>query len=400
MPRSLWLIIIGNVINVIGGSFLWPLNTIYLHEHLGKSLTVAGFVLMLNSAATIVGNLLGGYFFDKFGGYRSIMFGATITLFALVGITFWHGWPQYTIFLVLIGFGSGVVNPAIYALAGASWKEGGRKAFNAIYVGSNLGVAVGTALSGYIASFSFEYIFISNLALYLVFFAIVFFGYRKISEQAVISSSKTKVKTNTNSAASRRNLIALVIVSIGFTLSWISYIQWSTTISTYTQKLDISLEKYSLLWTVNGALIVLAQPLLAAFIKKFSLSLKQQILVGMIIFIAAFSVVSFSTAFTGFMAAMIIMTFGEMLVWPAIPTIADHLAPEGKGGFYQGIVNSFGTVGRMIGPLLGGLLVDLYGMNVLFSVLIILFIMAIGTTLTYDKILNKTEKTSDITQSL
>jgi hypothetical protein len=39
------------IVNVTGSSFLWPLNTIYIHDHLGKSLSVAGVVLMLNAAA-------------------------------------------------------------------------------------------------------------------------------------------------------------------------------------------------------------------------------------------------------------------------------------------------------------------------------------------------------------
>ena len=37
---------------------------------------------------------------------------------------------------------------------------------------------------------------------------------------------------------------------------------------------------------------------------------------------------------------MIILTFGEMFVWPRVPTIANYLAPEGKQGQYQGVVNS------------------------------------------------------------
>jgi MFS family permease len=59
-----------------------------------------------------------------------------------------------------------------------------------------------------------------------------------------------------------------------------------------------------------------------------------------------------------------------MLVWPAVPTIANQLAPKGKEGFYQGFVNSAATGGRMIGPLLGGVLVDQYGMSVLLLILI------------------------------
>ena len=41
---------------------------------------------------------------------------------------------------------------------------------------------------------------------------------------------------------------------------------------------------------------------------------------------------------------MVILTFGEMFVWPAVPTIANKLAPEGKQGQYQGFVNSASTV--------------------------------------------------------
>lgn len=65
MPKSLWFLIIGMLVNVTGASFLWPLNTIYINEHLGKSLSVAGVVLMLNSAASVVGNLLEERFLTK-----------------------------------------------------------------------------------------------------------------------------------------------------------------------------------------------------------------------------------------------------------------------------------------------------------------------------------------------
>jgi MFS family permease len=93
-----------------------------------------------------------------------------------------------------------------------------------------------------------------------------------------------------------------------------------------------------------------------------------------------------------FIAAMTILTVGEMLIWPAVPTIASQLAPEGREGFYQGIVNSTATGGRMIGPLLGGILVDLYGMSMLFTVLIGLFILTIFTTLIYDRKLKEQNK--------
>jgi MFS family permease len=131
-------------------------------------------------------------------------------------------------------------------------------------------------------------------------------------------------------------------------------------------------------------------------LKRLAATLKVQILIGIAIFIVSFLTAGNASAFSGFLVAMIILTIGEMFIWPAVPTIAFGLAPKGREGFYQGIVNSTATGGRMIGPLLGGMLVDLYSMSALFFVLIGLFVIAIVTTLTYDRILKSEKKLSDI----
>ncbi|WNS74665.1 MFS transporter [Bacillus sp. DTU_2020_1000418_1_SI_GHA_SEK_038] len=385
MPRALWLLIIGMVVNVTGSSFLWPLNTIYIHDHLGKSLSVAGIALMLNSGASVIGNLTGGILFDKIGGYKSILLGAGISLASLIGLTFWHDWPMYVVFLTMVGFGAGIIFPPMYAMAGSVWKEGGRKSFNALYVSQNLGVAIGAALGGFVASFSFQLIFIANTFMYLVFLLIAVFGYKGIQIESVAPTSARKkksfVKDNTK-------LYALLILCIGYSLCWVGYVQWQTTIASFTQELNISLRQYSLLWTINGALIVLGQPAVSLLVSRIK-SLKTQINIGIIIFIVSYAVVSVAHQFAAFLAGMIILTIGEMLVWPAVPTIANDLAPKGREGFYQGIINSMATGGRMVGPLLGGVLVDIYGMSMLFSIIIVLLVISIFTTFIYDKKIRK-----------
>jgi MFS family permease len=382
MPRALWLLVIGMAVNVTGSSFLWPLNTIYIHEHLGKSLTVAGLVLMLNSAASVAGNLFGGALFDKIGGYKAILIGIVITVISLVGLTLWHEWPTYVVFLTIIGFGSGIVFPSMYAMAGSVWKEGGRSAFNAIYVSQNLGVAIGAALGGLVASYSFQWIFIANTLMYIIFLGIAVFGYRgiqsNIGKQSNLLEQSLPVKNQTK-------MYALFLLCIGYLLCWVGYVQWQSTIASHTQELGISLKQYSLLWAINGALIVVAQPLINKFLKPFAHQIKGQIITGIFIFILSFGVASVANEFSGFLTAMLILTVGEMLVWPAVPTIADQLAPKGREGFFQGIVNSTATGGRMIGPLLGGMLVDLYGHQMMLLILIILFVISIVTTFLYDK---------------
>jgi MFS family permease len=382
MPRALWLLIIGMAVNVTGSSFLWPLNTIYIHDHLGKSLSVAGIVLMLNAGASVIGNLLGGSLFDKLGGYKSILLGIWITLLALIGLSIWHAWPEYIFFQIIIGFGTGIIFPSMYAMAGTVWKEGGRKSFNALYVAQNLGVAIGAALGGIVAEYSFQLIFLANTIMYVIFLLIAVFGYKGIHTDSAMHVKSTKEQSV---VVNRKNLQALLILCTGYLLCWVAYVQWSTTIASYTQQIHISLSQYSLLWAINGALIVIGQPLLNGVLKYLAASLKKQMLVGIGIFIISFIVAGSASAFSGFLVGMIILTIGEMFIWPAVPTVAFNLAPKGREGFYQGIVNSTATGGRMIGPLLGGILVDLYSISTLFIVLIGLFLIAIVTTLIYDR---------------
>lgn len=182
MPRKVWLLVAGMIINVTGASF-YGLNTIYLHDHLGKSLSVAGMVLMINSLTGVIGNLLGGVLFDKWGGYKSTLVGIVITLVSILGLVFFHGWPLYVVWLALIGFGSGMVFPSMYAMVGTVWPEGGRRAFNAMYVGQNVGIAIGTACGGLVASYRFDYIFLANFILYFVFFLIAFIGFRGMEDK-------------------------------------------------------------------------------------------------------------------------------------------------------------------------------------------------------------------------
>lgn len=388
MPKQVWLLIIGMLVNVTGNSFLWPLTTIYMNEHLGKSLTVAGLVLMANAGAAVIGNLLGGVMFDKVGGYRSVLLGIVVTVFALVGLTLWHEFTPFVIFYTIIGFSGGIVFPSMYAMVGTVWPEGGRKAFNAIYLAQNVGVAIGPAMAGFLAAYSFDLIFAANLVTYILFFFIALFGFKSMS---ISSTIQTSVIQEGKKIRNRAPFYALLIVSIGYLLCWFGYVQWQSTISAYTQQIGITLPQYSLLWTLNGLLIVIGQPFIRPIVKRIEDNLKAQMVIGIVIMIISYIVVAFAEEFSMFVVAMAILTIGEMFIWPAVPALADQLAPKGREGFYQGIVNSVATGGRMIGPFFGGVLVDSYGMSALFILVAILLLAAIVTSVLYDRPLKAAE---------
>ncbi|AKS68942.1 multidrug MFS transporter [Staphylococcus schleiferi] len=382
MPKEIWWLVIGMAINITGASFLWPLNTIYMSQALGKSLSTAGVVLMVNSFGMIAGNLLGGTLFDKLGGYRTIMLGTIISLCATLLLNLFHGWPWYAVWLIMLGFGGGMIIPAIYAMAGAVWPQGGRQTFNAIYLAQNIGVALGAALGGVVAELSFNYIFMANLAMYVVFFFIALFNFN-MDYHATVKQHDTIEEIA--HLQNKKHFNALLLLCVMFACCWITYVQWQTTIASFTQSIGISMSQYSLLWTINGVLILIGQPLITPIVQFFKGQLKKQLYFGLFVFILSFLVTSFAKSFSIFVVGIIIMTFAEMFVWPAVPTIANALAPKGRQGVYQGIVNSASTVGKAFGPLIGGILVDLFNMQVMFLSMIGLLVIAMIFLSIYDR---------------
>src|SRR5690625_1152994 len=288
MPRYIWLLVIATTISVTGGSFLWPLNTIYMHNELGESLAFAGVVLMFNQKAAIVGNLMGGVLFDKYSPYKTILYGTGLALLASILLALFHEYiTAYSILLVLIGFGSGVTRPVMFAMAGSVWPEGGRRAFNAVYVAQNLGVALGATVGGYVASISFNYIFIANATLFGIYLIYILITFRNMDQEHDRQMHTTVMDQTTGLKHERSSFIALIVLSSGFLLTWIAYSQWQTTIASHTQDIGIPLERYSLLWAVNGFLIVIGQPLIKWFNERVT-SEHMQIYVGNFILLLSF----------------------------------------------------------------------------------------------------------------
>ena len=144
-----------------------------------------------------------------------------------------------------------------------------------------------------------------------------------------------------------------------------------------------------MLWTINGFMIVAIQPIIKPLVTRWEKKIKHQLIFGLILMSISYMVVYFAGSFKMFAAAMVVLTFGEVFFTPVIPMIANKLAPPGQQGFYQGLVNSATTIGRMIGPVFGGAMVDIYGMQVLMFILFVLILIAIIPCLLFDRGLQK-----------
>lgn len=96
------------------------------------------------------------------------------------------------------------------------------------------------------------------------------------------------MKISSNNAVQiikNNNYIPLTILTVAFLLSWIPYSQWSTTISVHINNLGIEYSKYTLLWSLNGLIIVLGQPIISLVTNKLITNVRNQMRVGNLIFL-------------------------------------------------------------------------------------------------------------------
>ncbi|KRN29965.1 MFS transporter [Liquorilactobacillus mali] len=377
-----WLLI-GNLISSTGTSFIWPLTTVYMHDYLGKSLALAGMVLFIESLIMIGGSYIGGYIYDQGRGRFWMLFSITVSIAALLLLVFFNKWPAYPVLLIVNGFAGAIANTIINALAASIKNHEASYVFNMMYFMANIGVVLGTLIVGFIVKLNIRYIFVVTLLLYIVFFVIASTKY--VFENIKIEKDKSSVEGEISQKTANRSILIISGILLTYLMIQMGYAQWQSNLSVYMQTLGIGLNKYSYLWTVNGIIVVVGQPIISFLDKRYGINDFKKVYLGYVMFVIAFASLIFAKDYLHFMISMIIVTFGEVIAFPVIPAIVANLSSDSERGKYQGFVSIAASTGHAVGPLLGGVIVEMFSYGLLFEtiVLLVLVFTIISLIITY-----------------
>ncbi|WP_220751326.1 MDR family MFS transporter [Apilactobacillus xinyiensis] len=348
-----------------GSSFMWPLVTMYINDYLHKSLMVSGFTLLMMSLCMILGNYLGGYLFDRWSAYKTSMIGISVSSIAIVLLIFFHGWPIFTFLLMFLGLGDGMNLTLLNSYATKVTSKSSRYVFNLLYIGLNLGVVIGTAMVGYLLKFGVHTVFITASFFYVVLWLMTLLKFDVDFSENTNSLASNAVKPNKQLTTNHNKSIIYSICLMVFFI-YLSYTLWESVMSVHMVNMGISFEKYSTLWTINGLIIVLGQPIVNHLGRRFNM--QKQIFLGVFIFGISFILLLLTKSYVSFVAVMVILTVGEIMGLPDVPAWIDNLSSPIEKGKYQGFFNSFMSFGRALSPLYGGLFVEYLGYNSLFII--------------------------------
>lgn len=371
---SLKWLLVGVLITNTAMSFIWPLNTIYLHETLHKSLVIASLVLFFNQFATMLGSLIGGKLFDQWQPYYAILLGISLNIFALGGLIFLHTWPFYAILLILSGFANGISVTCENSLATRVKNRQSSYVFNLLYFAANFGLVFGTLTVGYILPLGIGYVFALATSIQILFLLV---AYKKYNVARSVTENKRNFTGHKGKMTSQ--ILGVLFLTL---VCWLVYEQWQSNLSAYMVELGFPVKKYSLLWTLNAVLIVVFQPLVTFFDDWLLKHLRGRLNLGALLLVNSFVILllPFKHNYWLYLLSMCLLTLGEILLFPGVASFVDLAAPTNLTGYYQGKVQVFSALGKAIGPVFGALIIDNSNYEVLF---LVCGVMVLGAELVF-----------------
>lgn len=360
--RRLWILFLGRLVTSTGYSISFPFFGIYFHTALAVPMTTIGVVIFLSGLTGAAAKLLGGELADRLGR-KTVMLAALVGRAAATAGIAWMAaqahpaWlPMSALFIAGTWFGF-FFDPAAEAMvADISDPKRRVEGYSLLRVGGNLGWAVGGGVGGLIGSRSYPGLFLATCLVSIVALGLIALFVRETRARGAGRSALGLPRLwGPDSPLGAPGFLhfALACLIIHMAMS-----QLSMPLSVYAKKaIGLPENLVGLFFTLNGLIIVTLQIPISAWIHKRRLT--TAIVAGCLLYAAGYGSAALAVDFWTLAGSVAIFTAGELLVAPSLVSMAANFAPADLRGRFLGAFGLFSMMGRCLGPLLGGLNLDL-----------------------------------------
>lgn len=340
---------------LVGGLTLsFPFLTLYLHEQRGLPMGLVGLAISAALLATAAGQGVGGGLSDSWGCKQVMALGVAGRGFfcALMAAAVARGWSVPVMVALHSGgaFLGNFYDPAVKSWLAQEHPASDRvRAYGLLRMAANAAWAVGPALGGFMAGRSYALMFAATSLMCLLALALLLWAVPP-SPPAGEGAAGFDPRALAAVAGDARylRLCALTLV-LGCFMS-----QLVAPLSVHaTRHGGLSESQLGLLFTVNGALVVLLQRSVTDLV--LGRRLTSCAAFGCLFYAAGWPWLGVAAGWWPLAAGMAIVTLGEVTLSPTLNALAANLAPERGRGRYLGFHGLSYQLGHAAGPLLGGL---------------------------------------------
>jgi MFS family permease len=357
--RQFWILFIGQLVSAVGMSIIWPFMTIYVRERLNVSLTVVGLVLGANSMAGLLSQLVGGPAVDRFGRKIAMIISLGARAVLMLGLGLADSLTSFSVLILLSGFFGSLFSPALNSMvADIVEPEKRTEAYALMRMVANLGIAIGPAVGGFVATRSYLISFVCAAAASAIYFFITLV-FIKETRPEVAAGEHGSARAPSGYGPVLRDF-PFVLFCVSYAIMGIAYAQMMTIFPVYIKDQYLVPEsRFGLIMATNAAMVVLFQYPVTRGLRR--LALAPTLALGALFVSLGLGIVAFSTTFSMFLLSMVVVTIGELIFAPSSVAFVADLAPETMRGRYMGIFGMCFGLAFGVAPAIGGLINDHMG---------------------------------------
>ncbi len=402
LPHQIYILFISRIINRMG-DFVHIFLTLFLTTRMGMDEKETGFFLMIVGFSRIAGVLTGGKLSDFLGRKMVIVYGQSLSALFLIPCGFLGNSIIIPYLMAVSGFFNGAVRPASGSMVADLAAGNKRKAaYSLMYLGTNIGVAVGPLIAGFLFRNHTRWIFWGDGATALLSSLLIVLlikesspGEKEETESLEAGPESEKLeKGSTFKAIMERPF--LMIFSILALFCSALYSQHSFLIPLHLEILfhDDSARIFGYIMSFNAVTVLLMTSPLLVLTGKNSASLNTAI--ASFLYTAGFGMLYFFSSIPSFFISAFIWTVGEILMVTNFSIYIANHSPINHRGRFNSVMNTVTGTGFIIGPYFTGVISSSSGVTNTWIVVAVLGIFT-GTALS---LLNKSERNRDLINQL
>lgn len=346
LPRSVWVLAAVSLINR-AGTMVVPFLVLYLTRHLSFTTAQAGALFALYGLGALIASPVSGRLCDRFGAARVMAWSLTLSSVVMLLFPLARSLPAVVTATMLLAFTNETFRPASMAILGQLVTPDQRKqAFSLQRLAVNLGMSVGPAVGGFLATLWFPLIFfvdgvtslLGSLGLWLSL------GLLKARGPEGPEEPVPHLPLH----ADRRFLLFLFAALLVFLV----FFQLDAGMPLYmVSYLHLRYADFGLMFTLNTFLIILIEVPLNSATSRWPHN--RALFLGCLLVALGFGGLAWATTLPLIALTVVVWTFGEMILFPANMAYVADVSPPGRQGEYMGYFSAVASLAFMLGPAVG-----------------------------------------------